>query len=281
MLARLRIGTRSGHPSKATCGARPTSSASVTGAWRSTASSSRARGSASWSSTLHETCATSPRAERVSPIARRPGSPSAPLSRMARAMRRASSAVAVCAQLEVEGHQRRARGDEDRARGRMHPRGAEVGFEPVGDPLREAGRAAAAQLGARAPIGQHAVEEDGQAQLAEGVGERERLGRGGAALLGGAEDDGRDVEGADVRVQPRIAGDVDALDRHPGSVGERLVQGPRRGGQREDGAVVVGVGVAVEHARAAGGERCADGVEDRAVAALGDVGNGQQHAQST
>ena len=43
--------------------------------------------SASWSSTLQETWATSPRAARVSPMARRPGSPSAPPSRMARAMR--------------------------------------------------------------------------------------------------------------------------------------------------------------------------------------------------
>ena len=63
--------------------------------------------------------------------------------------------------------------------------------------------------------------------------------------------------------------------------GERLVQRPRLGGEREDGAVVVGVGVAVEHARAAGGEGGADGVEDRGVAALGDVGDGEQHAQST
>ena len=56
----------------------------------------RARsGSASWSSTLQETCATSPRAASVSPMARRPGSPCSPPSRMARAMRRASSSVAV------------------------------------------------------------------------------------------------------------------------------------------------------------------------------------------
>ena len=31
----------------------------------------------------------------------------------------------------------------------------------------------------------------------------------------------------------------------------------------------------------AGGERLADGVERRAVAALGHVGDGEQHAQST
>ena len=92
--------------------------------------------------------------------------------------------------------------------------------------------AAAAQLGARAPVGQQAVEEDGQAELAEGVGERERLGRGGAALVGAAEDDGRDVDGADVRVQSVVAREVDALDRRARAGGQRLVQRPaarRRG----------------------------------------------------
>ena len=41
---------------------------------------------------------------------------------------------------------------------------------------------------------------------------------------------------------------------------------------------MVGVGVEVEHARAAGGEGGADGVDRRGVAALGDVGDGEQHA---
>ena len=98
---------------------------------------------------------------------------------------------------------------------------------------------------------------------------------------GRAEDDRRDVDGADVRVQPFVAREVDALDRHFGAVGERLVQGPRLGREREHRAVVVGVGVAVEHARAAGREGVADGVEHSGVAALGHVGDGQQHAQST
>ena len=131
------------------------------------------------------------------------------------------------------------------------------------------------------PSASSAVEEDGQAELAEGVAQRERLGERGAALLGGAEDDGRDVDGPDVRVQPLVAGEVDALDRLARAARQRLVQRPRLGGEREDGAVVVGVLVAVEDARAAGGEGLADGVEDRGVAALGDVGDGEQHAQRT
>jgi hypothetical protein len=44
---------------------------------------------------------------------------------------------------------------------------------------------------------------------------------------------------------------------------------------------VVGVRVAIEDARAAGGEGLADGVEDRGVAALGHVGDGEEHAQRT
>jgi hypothetical protein len=44
---------------------------------------------------------------------------------------------------------------------------------------------------------------------------------------------------------------------------------------------MVGVGMAVQDARAAGGEGGPDGVEHRGVATFGDVGDGQQHAQST
>jgi hypothetical protein len=78
-----------------------------------------------------------------------------------------------------------------------------------------------------------------------------------------------------------VAAEVDALDRLACAVGQRLVQGPRLGGEGVDGAVVVGVLVAIEDARAAGGEGLADGVEDRGIAALGDVGDGEQHAQRT
>ena len=158
---------------------------------------------------------------------------------------------------------------------------AEVGPQAVGHALREALGAALAQLGARAPVGQQPVEEDGQAELAEGVAQRERLGQRGAALLRRAEDDGRDVDRPHVRVKPLVTGEVDARDRFTGAAGQRLVHGPWLGGEREDGAVVVGVLVAVEDAGAAGGEGLADGVEDRGVAALGHVGDGEQHAQRT
>ena len=47
-----------------------------------------------WSSTFIETCATPPRCGSSSPIARTPGSPSSPPSRISAAIRRASSSVA-------------------------------------------------------------------------------------------------------------------------------------------------------------------------------------------
>ena len=123
MLARLRIGTRSGQPSKAACGARPTSSASATGAWRSTASSSARQRRAPRGPRRCTRPARRRRARRASGRSR--AGPAAPPRRprgwRARS-RRASSPVAGGAELEVEGHERRARGDEHRARGRVHAR---------------------------------------------------------------------------------------------------------------------------------------------------------------
>jgi hypothetical protein len=53
-----------------------------------------------------------------------------------------------------------------------------------------------------------------------------------------------------VRVKALTACDVDPLDRFAGAAGQRLVERLRLGGEREDGAVVVGVLVAIEDARA-------------------------------
>jgi hypothetical protein len=54
----------------------------------------------------------------------------------------------------------------------------------------------------------------------------------------------------------------------------------RLAGEREDGTVMVGVRVHVEHARTARCEGGADGLEDGVVATLGDVGDGQQQRLS-
>ena len=109
-------------------------------------------------------------------------------------------------ELDVEGDQRRPRGDERRARGRVQLGRAVVGRGAArGEPLR----AALAQLGARAPVGQLAVEEDGDAGRADRVGGEQRLGDRRAALRVVEVDDRRDVERADARVQPVVVAQVD------------------------------------------------------------------------
>jgi hypothetical protein len=57
------------------------------------------------------------------------------------------------------------------------------------------------------------------------------------------------------------------------------VQAARLPGEREDAAVVVRVGVDVEQARTAADEGGADGVERLAVAALRDVGDGEEQGR--
>ena len=80
--------------------------------------------------------------------------------------------------------------------------GPKSGFSsPVSIRCRERGRAAAAQLGAGAAVGEHPVQKDGQLELlAEPVGEHERLGARGAAIGVVEEHDRCDVERADARV---------------------------------------------------------------------------------
>ena len=209
MVARLRIGTRSGQPSKAAAGARPTSSASATGAWRSTASSSARQRRAPRGPRRCTRPGRRRRARRASGRSRAgPAGPAAPPSRMARAMRPRVVAGRLRAELEVEGDERRARGDEDGAGGRVHAvAGRSRGSRPSAIRCARPGGAAPAQLGARAPAGQQAVEEDGQAELAEGVGQRERLGQRGAALRRRSrKTTGATSMAPDVRVQARRGG---------------------------------------------------------------------------
>ena len=107
----------------------------------------RASGSARWSSTLHETWATPPRAASVRPIARRPGRPSRPTRAPPRRSRGASGRPAGARELEVEGHQRRAGRHERGAGGRVQRARPEVRRRRA---LRQAVAAAGAQLRPRA-----------------------------------------------------------------------------------------------------------------------------------
>ena len=143
---------------------------------------------------------------------------------------------------------------------------------------REAGeRVRRAQARARAPARECAVEIHGKAEIApEPVRQQQRLRDRRAALGVAAMDDRGDVEHPDARVHARVRGQVDALDRLARALQQREVQRARLAREREHRAMVVGVRVDVEQARAAGDERGADRVERRGVAALGDVGDREQ-----
>lgn len=115
--------------------------------------------------------------------------------------------------------------------------------------------------------------------MPETVGDDERLGARRPAPRVVEVDDRDDVDRADVRVQPVMGGEVDARDRRTGAGNQRVREGPGRPREREDRAVVVGVGVGLggQQPDARGpAERRPDSCEDRRVAAVGDVGDGEE-----
>ena len=94
-------------------------------------------------------------------------------------------------------------------------------------------------------------------------------------------DERHDVDRAHVRVDTGVLVEVDARDSlaRPGQQGG--AQPARFAGQREDRAVVVGVGVDAEEGDAAGaGEGGGEGVDRRGVRPLGDVGDREEHGPS-
>ena len=96
--------------------------------------------------------------------------------------------------------------------------GPKSGFSCAGlDPVSERVRAAAAQFGAGAAVGENPVQKDGQLELlAEPVGEDERLGARRTPIGVGEEHDRCDVERADARVDAVVGADVDRRRRHVG-----------------------------------------------------------------
>ena len=140
----------------------------------------------------------------------------------------------------------------------------------------EAGEAAAAQLRARAPVGERAVEQDRQARAAELLAGDERRGAGRAAPRVVEEDDRRHVERADVRVAAARLAQVDQPATGAGAGDERADDLLRVAGERVHAAVMVGIGVDVEQPRAGRAERLADRGDDGRVASLGDVRDRQQ-----
>ena len=284
MLARLRIGTRSGQPSKAACGARPTSSASrdrrvaLDGLeqrapaaaprgprrCRRPARRRRARRASARSRAGPAAPPRRPRGWRRRSAARRLRSPSAPSSRLkatsgGRAATSTAPAVGCrCARAEVGRQPARPCAARAPARRRGAARRA-CARRPARRRGRRAGRARRARRRARAP----------------------RRARRRAARPCEV-DDRRDVDRADVRVQPGVARDVDALDR----LARRRPRAPA--------CSVPGSPASVNTARWWSGSAWRSSrrappaakaapmrVERRGVAALGDVGDGEQHAQST
>jgi hypothetical protein len=72
-----------------------------------------------------------------------------------------------------------------------------------------------------------------------------------------------------------VVHDVDPLDSGERSCGDGGGEPARLAGEGEDGAVVVRVGARVQQPSARR-ERRADLVEGREIAALGDIGNGEE-----
>ena len=106
--------------------------------------------------------------------------------------------------------------------------------------------------------------------------------------LGGQRDvvvveghDRRHVERADARVRAAVAAQVDAVDALAGQRDQGVLQRQRLAGDGEDAAVVVGVGVDVEHPHAghAGRRRPGPAIVPR-VAPLADVGDGVRRGRA-
>ena len=198
-----------GKPSSAARGARPTSSALRP----------RARGAATALDDLDERQLEraldvhrdlrDAAARAATPMARSPGSPCSPPSRTSAATRRASATSAGGAQLQVEGDERLARGDERRAGAAgAAPAGRSPGARApaeLGRRARERRDAAAAQLGAGAPgplAGELAVEKTGTSSslpmrsATTSASAHARPARAGVEI-----DERHDIDRADVRMR--------------------------------------------------------------------------------
>ena len=182
-------------------------------------------------------------------------------------------------QVDVEGHERRARGGQHRARRRMGSAGPIVGDELARlHAQRELPRTAAPDpgpFGVLRPGGQLAVEEHRQFEvLADQRRCGEQLGAGRPAALLVEIDHRHHVERTDVRVDARVGADVDQLHRGSRAADQASSQLALARGEGEHRAVVVGIGVEVEEARRSEGPL--DRLEGAEIASLTHVGDGHQ-----
>ena len=160
-------------------------------------------------------------------------------------------------QLDVEGDERRPGGDQHRAGGGVQSGGPKSGCSSPAS-IRRWSADGPPRLSSRAgsSAGEDPVQEHGERELvAEQVGQHERLGAGGAAVLLGEVDDRRDVDGADARVHALMRVELDRTHRLLAPRATAWASSPGGPGQGIGAAVVVDVGVNVE-------QRVAEGLRD-------------------
>jgi putative phosphoesterase len=177
------------------------------------------------------------------------------------------------AEVDVEGDERSADADEHSARGGMEPRRAEVGgkLARVDSALKLLGASAAEEGGLPAVPGQPPVEEHGQLELcADPLGEGESRGPCAWLVLVLDRHEGDDVGRSDPRVGALVAAQVDPLGGATDPGEQRLDELLPAPNEREDGAVVVPVGVHVEKTRGRGHGLLELG-EHAGVATFGEV----------
>ena len=179
----------------------------------------------------------------------------------------------VAAQVDVEGNQRPAGADDHAARRRMQLRGAEVGRQlAVVDPLLETFGSAPAEV--RGAHLRRRVDEHGQLELAcNPLGDTSRDPPRALEVARLDRNDRHDVGRTDPRMSAFMAPQIDALDCDGDRGDQRVGQLTVLPDEREDGPVVIGVRMHVEHRRVRG-KRRAEGVDRHLVASFAEVRHG-------
>ena len=177
-------------------------------------------------------------------------------------------------EVDVERDQRPPGADEHAAGTFIQPRRAEVRRELARvDPALQLGRPARSEERGAAPVRELSVQENRQAELGtDPLGDLERHRPRPRHVRTLQCDDRNDVRGADARMGAFVPPEVDPLPRARDTGDKRLHQ-LVLAHEREDRAVVIGVGVNVEEARVLD-ERRGERVERLPVAALREVRHG-------
>jgi hypothetical protein len=181
-------------------------------------------------------------------------------------------------ELDVVGDERRPSPDESDTRSWVEPGGTVVWHELARfQTVRELLEAAETKERGAHPTAHLPVQESRDSQLAaERLGNRERRTARRWHLLGFEWDERDDVDGADARVDALVRPEVDPLACSRGALDERAHEVVRLADEREDRAMVIGIGVEIEKLRPPR-ERASDGRDRRRVTPLGDVRHRFQH----